>query len=46
MNMIEKTKLYGAIAGLAAIPYIIVMVSELNIAEVAVKIVNLGLGLF
>jgi len=44
-NLKEKTMLFATIAGLAAVPYIVIMLSEMNMAEIATKIVALGLGL-
>jgi hypothetical protein len=45
MNIKEKTKLLGMVAGLALVPYLITMLWSMDAAEIALKIVNLGLGL-
>ncbi len=44
-NLKEKTMLLATITGLAAVPYVVIMLSEMNLAGIATKIVALGLGL-
>ena len=44
-NLKEKTILLATITGLAAVPYILIMLSERNLVEIATKQGLIALGL-
>lgn len=42
----EQTKLFVAIFAIASLPWVITAIMDANVADIAMKIVNLGLGFY
>ncbi len=46
ITITTQTKLFASIFAVASLPWVITMIMDANVADIAMKIVNLGLGLY